>query len=267
MCGRYNITKKLVTLEKELDLQTIHRELFDGLVNIAPGDLAPIITHQQEEVQFFQFGMTPFWAKKKMYLFNARAEGDFNKENDKNYNGNKGILQKPAFRKPIRSQRCLVIANSFIEGDEKEKLNKPFLIFRKDFRSFTMGGIWDEWVDKNTGEIIHSFAIITTASNSITAEVGHHRAPLIISPEDRKAWLNPDTDLNQITSLLQPFDGDDYNAFPISAEIKNPRNKDIHTLLPTGKALRKQKIMDSQEEIELLGMDESRAKNKKEKEE
>ena len=135
MCGRYNITKKLVTLEKELDLQTIHRELFDGLVNIAPGDLAPIITHHQEEVQFFQFGMTPFWAKKKMYLFNARAEGDFNKENDKNYNGNKGILQKPAFRKPIRSQRCLVIANSFIEGDEKEKLNKPFLIFRKDFRS------------------------------------------------------------------------------------------------------------------------------------
>ncbi len=240
MCGRYNVTKKLETIEKELSLEILQNELFDGLYNIAPGNNALVITFPEtQKIQSFQFGLTPFWAKKKMYLFNARAEGDNNKENATEYTGNKGILQKPSFRKPIRSQRCLVIANSFIEGPTKEKLNKPFLIFRSDFKTFTLGGIWDEWVDTETGEILHSFSIITTAASSITQAVGHHRAPLMIEAENRNEWLDPKTDLDLITSLLIPFDGKNYNAYPISNTLKNPRNKDPHALLPTGPAIKK----------------------------
>ena len=53
-----------------------------------------------------------------MYLINARKEGDHNRANDPSYSGAAGILQKPSFRKPIRSQRCLVLADGFIEGPE-----------------------------------------------------------------------------------------------------------------------------------------------------
>ena len=51
-----------------------------------------------------------------MYLFNARAEGDHNKENNENYSGAKGIITKPSFRKPIRSQRCLVLLMPFMKA-------------------------------------------------------------------------------------------------------------------------------------------------------
>ncbi len=267
MCGRYNVTKKLETIEKELSIEILQRELFESLTNIAPGNKAPVLTYDSpKQTQAFQFGLTPFWAKKKMYVFNARAEGDDNPENEMNYHGNKGILKKPMFRKPIRSQRCLIIADSFIEGPTKEKLNEPFLIFRNDFSAFTLGGIWDEWVDVNTGEILHSFAIITTAATSITHAVGHHRAPLIISPENRNEWLNPETELSFITSLLTPFDGKNYNAYPISKSIKNPRDKNTEDLLPEGPAIKKVKETQVVEGLQLLGMGESPAKNRREKE-
>ncbi len=267
MCGRYNVTKKLETIEKELSIEILQRELFETLSNISPGNHAPILKYPEaKKTQAFQFGLTPFWAKKKMYVFNARAEGDHNKENQTNYQGAKGILQKPMFRKPIRSQRCLVIADSFIEGPTQEKLSQPFLIFKNDFSSFTLGGIWDEWEHKETGEIIHSFAIITTAATSITAAVGHHRAPLIIEPENREQWLNPETELNVVSTLLIPFDGKNYNAYPISPKIKNPHYKNIEDLLPTGPAIKKVKETKVVEGLQLLGMGESPARNRRLKE-
>ena len=71
--------------------------------------MAPIVTQEEpEHLTMSMFGLTPQWAKKKTYWFNARAEGDRNKENDPRYLGAQGIIEKPAFRKAIRSQRCLV---------------------------------------------------------------------------------------------------------------------------------------------------------------
>lgn len=43
--------------------------------------------------------------------------------------GRMGISDKPSFRKPMRSKLCLVIADAFIEGSTKEKLNKPYVIY------------------------------------------------------------------------------------------------------------------------------------------
>ncbi len=265
MCGRYNITKKLLTIQQELDLKEAEDELFDGLVNVAPGSSSLVIRRPDDKnLQWQQFGLTPYWSKKRMYVFNARAEGDSNPDNRTDYKGAKGILKKPMFRKPIRSQRCLVVANSFIEGPVKEKLSKPYLIFRSDYSTLTLGGIWDRWVDEETGEALESFAIITTAANSITAAVGHHRAPLVISPEHRAAWMNPETDLDLIMGVLQPFDGSEYNAYPISTDIKNARNRSKEVLLPIGPAIRKVSETKVVEGLELMGMGESPARQRRE---
>ncbi len=267
MCGRYNLTKRIETIEKELDIELLERELFDGFVNLGPGGQGMVISSETpEQGTWMQFGITPSWAKKKMYVFNARAEGDHNKENARDYRGAKGIISKPMFRKPIRSQRCLVIADSFIEGPTKEKLSKPFLIFKNDFSVFTLGGIWDRWVDRSTGEILDSFAIITTAATKVTAAVEHHRAPLLIAEEDRKKWLHSDTELREITSLLHPFGPEDFNAYPISDAIKNPRNHDIQLLYPTGKTVFPLREEVLREELELLGMGETPARRRKKEE-
>ncbi len=263
MCGRYNITKTLSEISEDLERELIIDGLFGGLVNVAPGDKAITLTHAHDnKLQYMQFGLTPSWAQKRMYVFNARSEGDKNPENLRDYQGAMGILQKPMFRAPIRRQRCLIVANSFLEGPQKEKLSKPYLIFRNDFSCFTFGGIWDQWVDPSTGEVLESMAIITTPATSITAAVGHHRAPLIISPAARNTWLDPDTELDLVIQCMQPFDGDEYNACPISPDIKNPRNKNIESMYPTGKSIHPVTETKVVEGLELLGMGESPARSR-----
>ena len=120
----------------------------------------------------FEFGMkgmgwkklkrTGEWKQFETRWFNARSEGDKNKENDPKYKGRMGI-DKKSFKSQIRNKRCLVIADAFIEGTTTERLDKPFVVYLKNkVRPFAMAGIWDSWTDKETGEVINSFAIITT---------------------------------------------------------------------------------------------------------
>ncbi len=132
MCGRFVQVINIRKLESTYGISVAEGEDLHSSYNVAPGDYAYVISSStSNEFSRYRFGMTPSWAKKPMYIFNARSEGDANKENSPEFRGKKGIIMKPSFRKPIRSQRCIVIANAFVEGSEKEKLNKPYVKERK----------------------------------------------------------------------------------------------------------------------------------------
>lgn len=263
MCGRYVVISKITEIEERFGVRAMGP--YHPNFNIGPGKTTPVITNEDpDKLQFFTFGMTPFWAAKQMYFFNARAEGDHNKSNDPHYAGAKGIISKPSFRKPIRSRRCLVIADCFIEGTTSEKLDKPFLVhLTKGMRPFAIAGIWDEWVNKETGEILHSFAIITTTPNSLLQKLPHHRSPVILHREDEKKWLDTTLALAEVTALLEPFPAEKMNAYPISTEIKNPRNNYRDLLKPTGPAVETTNRLDIEQEIVLEGMGFSRARQRK----
>lgn len=159
MCGRYVLVDKIEIIERSFKARYLGD--YKPNYNISPGQTSLVLTDENpREIQLSQFGYSPSWAKKQMYLFNARAEGDSNKTDDPNFNGSKGIIIKPAFQKAIRSQRCLVIASAFIEGTTKEKLNKPYLVYLNS-RPFAFAGIWNIWNG------IHTFAIITTTPNEL----------------------------------------------------------------------------------------------------
>ncbi|MEA3479287.1 MAG: SOS response-associated peptidase [Bacteroidota bacterium] len=256
MCGRYVLVQKIEVIEKRFNVTTPATLDFKPSYNISPGQYAPVVTSDNpRELELLQFGMTPFWAKKPMYLFNARSEGDHNKDNDPKFNGAKGIISKPAFRKPIRSQRCLVIADCFIEGTLKERLGKPFVVYLKDMqRPFALAGIFDTWLNKETGELLKSFSIITTVANELLQKLPHHRSPVILRSKDEKKWLNPGLPLTDITRLLRPFPADQMNAYPISPDIKNPRAEGAHLIKPIGERLVPEHNINKSNELSLQGM-------------
>jgi len=262
MCGRYVVISKISEIEIQFGVNALGP--YNPNFNIGPGSLAPVITDKDpDKLQFFHFGMTPFWAKKKLYFFNARAEGDHNKENDPDYHGAMGIISKPSFRKAIRSQRCLVIADAFIEGTTEKKLDKPFLVhLSKGRRPFAFAGIWDEWVNKETGEIYQSFAIITTTPNTLLQMLPHHRSPVILTREKERDWLDPNLPLSEVTAMLQPYEEGDMNAYPISTSIKNPRHNSLELLKPAGPSVATRKELKVEQEIVLEGMGFSRARSR-----
>jgi putative SOS response-associated peptidase YedK len=256
MCGRYILVQKLEQIEKRFNVTAPEGMGWRPAYNIAPGQMAPVITADNpRELQLYRFGMTPFWAQKPMYLINARAEGDHNKDDDPGYKGAKGIIIKPAFRKPIRSQRCLVIADAFIEGTLKEKLSKPFVVYlRNQVRPFSFAGIWDEWLNTETGEIVRGFAIITTTANELLLKLPHHRSPVILDQRHEKKWLDNSLPLADITKLLKPYFAELMNAYPIGPAIKNPRAEGPELLKPTGERVVPEYDVKTQEDVELQGM-------------
>lgn len=268
MCGRYVIKSKIETIEKRFNVSIPEEVKLKPNYNVSPGDHAPVITNDKpNEIQMFRFGMQPFWSKKSMFLFNARAEGDKNQDNDPNYTGANEIVNKPAFRKPIRSQRCLVIGDAFIEGPTKEKLNKPYLVYIKNNTSgpLAFAGIWDTWVDNDKGEVLNSYSIITTQTNNLLQKIPHHRSPVIFqNREDEQLWLNTEAPLAEAVNLLRPFPGDKMNAYPISTEIKNSIIKDIGLLKPVGERLVAEYEYRFKKYIESEGMGMTRARKSKE---
>jgi len=255
MCGRYIQVKNVEVIEKRFNVNVPKELELTPNYNVSPGDYAPVIaSNNPKQVQLFQFGLTPFWAKKPMYLFNARAEGDKNKENNPAYTGGKDIINKPAFRKPIRSQRCLVIADAFYEGTTNEHLNKPYVVYLKDKQGpFAFAGIWDTWLNPETSEEINSFAIITTTANSLLQKLPHHRSPVILPRNREQAWLS-NKPLTDITRMLQAFPGELMNAYPVDKAIKNASVKDKSLITPIGQPIETERGFKENVSLELHGM-------------
>lgn len=236
MCGRYVQVSKLEVLQKRFGAEAIQPELWRANANIAPGSATPVVTSDApKQIQFYQFGFRPSWATSKMMFINARAEGDHNPDNDPRYNGAKGIIQKPSFRKAIRSQRCLVLADAFIEGPFDRKLSEPYLVYLQGKnRPFAMAGIWDSWMDPDSQRELFSFAIITTTANEVLQHIRHPRSPVILSQESEAAWLSNDTPLADVTDLLRPWPSEGMNAYPIDPAIKHPGAQGLGLLQPVG---------------------------------
>jgi putative SOS response-associated peptidase YedK len=93
------------------------------------------------------------------------------------------VLEKNSYRSLIGRRRCLIVADSFYEwrlGSDGRK--QPVRFSRLDDDAFAFAGLWTTWADRQTGELIESCTIITTAPNELVAQV-HDRMPVILPPE------------------------------------------------------------------------------------
>ena len=263
MCGRYVTLSSVQSIEKRFQVEAAP-DVPDRLqpnANVSHGEYAPVITNDAPgTLQLQQFGFTPRWAKKQFYMINARSEGDHNPDNDPRYTGAMGILQKPMFRQSIRDRRCLIIADAIIEGPRQEKLTKPYLVYaRNGIRPFALAGIWDEWMNPSTGEIIRSFAILTTVSNRLMERIGHHRSPVMLQEKDEQTWINSDAELQDITALLRPYPGHFLNAYPISPAIRDPRANGSDLLQPIGQRVHPEHDYSIHQDVEMFGMGDAKA--------
>src|SRR5260370_11057368 len=77
-------------------------------------------------------------------------------------------------------RRCIVPVDGFFEWNaiKGQKAKQPYAIAMKDGSPFGIAGIWENWKEPASGEWIRTFAIITTDSNELVADI-HDRMPAI----------------------------------------------------------------------------------------
>jgi len=162
---------------------------------ILPYGRAPVVIRENGKrvLQMMQFSLLPAWSKEKRVKFathNARLDG---------------IADKPTWKRPFQERRCLVPITDFIEPIYSGDLAGNMVDFhRPDQDILTAAGLWDEWIDSKSGEIIRSFTIITHDPVDFVAKIGHDRSPLFIEDSDAAEldyWLDeqkrPATELKE----------------------------------------------------------------------
>jgi putative SOS response-associated peptidase YedK len=177
MCGRYNITS--APEQVRALFRYPEQPNFPPRYNVAPTQPIPIVRMTDGKRQFalVRWGLIPPWVKDPRtftLLINARAES---------------VNEKPAFKNAMKRRRCLIPADGFYEWKTEDGRKRPFVARPKgDSTLMAFAGLWENWIGPN-GEELETAAIVTTDAN---AEMGavHHRAPVIVPPEQFDFWLD-----------------------------------------------------------------------------
>jgi putative SOS response-associated peptidase YedK len=179
----------------------------------------PVVVHkgEQNSLEMMKWGLVPSWAKDPRIgnkMINARAET---------------VLEKPSYRKPLQSKRCLVPVSGFYEWHDTGSGGKvPYHIYLKDEPVFALAGLYDTWLAPD-GQPMDSYTIITTSANSFMERL-HHRMPVILGEEAEDLWLDPKAPLSLIMSLMAPFEPGKMVAAPASQRVNSVRNDDASLL-------------------------------------
>lgn len=147
-----------------------------------------------------QWGLVPAWAKDPAEIWNKtlNARGET-------------IFEKASFRASAKSKRCIIPAEGFYEYHHFKGRSYPYYIYPKNKEPLNFAGLWNEWIDPNTGEIIHSFSVVTTKANELMRHIhnkprlsGDHRMPVILIDGAEDEWLRP-ISKEELIQLLKPY--------------------------------------------------------------
>ena len=222
MCGRYTIHESIDDLMDRFNAEAGVAG-FPPRYNVAPTESAPIVINATKDketgvspgrvIEMCRWGLVPSWAKDTSggaRLINARGEE---------------LTEKPTFRTPLASRRCVVPVSGFYEwkqaGERRKKSDpprQPMYVRPKDGHVFGLAGLWDLWRQPD-GQWLKSYTIITVPANELLSEI-HERMPAILTPSDIDLWMSTEpisTDV--LTNLLQPASADLMDIYPVSPRV------------------------------------------------
>jgi putative SOS response-associated peptidase YedK len=236
MCGRFTLHHSTKEVAARFGIQKVLFEA-EARYNIAPTQQVAAITQQNGErvLDGFRWGLVPVWADDPTIgnrMINARAET---------------LREKPAFKRILKSKRCLIPADGFYEWRENENSAKksratktPLHIKRKDGELFAFAGLWDEWQPKpqagstpdTDAKPLRTCTIITSQPNEFLATV-HHRMAVVLPPDLEEAWLDPSLDdADELLQMLSPRESEELEMYPVSTRVNKPAFDDASCIAP-----------------------------------
>ena len=145
MCGRFTQSYTWRELY-ELYRLTCQPVNIKPRYNIARATLINVVVPHGtgRDLPTMRSGLIPSWwkktAKEASSTFNARAET---------------VATKPMFRAAFKRSRCLFPASGYYEWKATPTGKQPYYISAHDASVLSFAGLWDEWRDIETGEVLH----------------------------------------------------------------------------------------------------------------
>ena len=206
------LTKKQVDYAKRYGSEEDVKSIIEKLpvtyhTNGFEHPLLPAVNSNTHQLECMQWGLIPSWITSKEEALdiqnktiNARGET---------------LFEKPSFKKSAASKRCLIILDGFFESHHKNGKTFPYFISRIDGEPLSIGGIFDDWTDVTSGEMIRTCSIVTTTANERMSHIhnnpkvlkrGGPRMPLIFeNVEQEQIWLDLDFDVEWVKKSIKPL--------------------------------------------------------------
>lgn len=165
-----------------------------------------------------QWGLIPHFAKSAKLPYqtnNARSEE---------------LAIKPTFRQAwARGQRCIIPAESFDEPCWESGHNVWWRFWRRDEAPWGLAGLWNSWLDKETGELIESYTMLTINADNhalmrrmhkpdpkLAADAQDKRSVVPIEVGDVDLWLGGKNE--EVGLLLRCAPEEVFRAAPIEEQ-------------------------------------------------
>ncbi|MBT5956142.1 MAG: SOS response-associated peptidase [Candidatus Marinimicrobia bacterium] len=200
MCFNISIVSSIDAIEQQFNAEFHIDFSFESKKHISAftNPKIPVITSKDPNmIQPFYWGLIPHWVKDvqkadsiRRMTYNAKSET---------------VHKKPSFRDSIKNKKCLIIADGFYEWQSTSSGKICHYIQSTNDDIFAFAGIWSEWVNQTTGELLHSTSILTQPANTMMAEIHNikKRQPVILEGNRQYEWLKSSQDYGYLLDVAQ----------------------------------------------------------------
>lgn len=211
MCGRFRLDDNPLVTELLRTLSVTGEPRYTP--DAAPGSPISIV---RETAGGRQLTTATWWLCLDAKTMKPDARyASFNSRSDK-----LDVPRSMAYR-PYRGARCIIPATAFIEGLGDKK---TYHMIECPGRAIAFGGLYKEWLNHDTGELVYSASIITLPPVPGWESIHPKSAPLILDYHNQalmEKWLDPRfQDVLQFEGLLDPRIAFDQRITPIGKVSK-----------------------------------------------
>ncbi len=240
MCGRFVVARVASELVSVLRVDLVGAELPPPSFNVAPTASAAIVLDSAKtepptrRLEAARWGLVPSWAKD--VAIGARAF-------QRPCGGARGEADVP---RALEKRRAIVPVSGYYEWKTTATGKTPHYIRPADDAPLFLAGLYEWWrdpvrADDDPARWLLSFTIITRDAIGRLGSI-HDRMPLFMDVDFADAWLDTDTDADNVRDLLDaavdaaPAVAESLRDDVVAAAVGNVRNDSPELIVPLGDA-------------------------------
>ncbi len=224
--GQFSELFESVLLDESSPLDRVKSDVY-------PFGYAPVLVRAPHSSDLLltakRYALTPPWAKEekvKWATYNARMTRSNAKSGKYEF-----IYEVPTWKSAFAKNHCVVPLNNFRESCHDGKAHGHIAQFSsKNQPLLFAAGIYDDWVNAKTGEVISSFAIITTEPDRFLTEVGHDRSPVFLDKGAAYRWLEPFKTSREAFEFLEKNTVHPHLDYELVRKLKSAAGSEVSSL-------------------------------------
>lgn len=211
--------------DMEIRVNKITRKVQSGFDYSDWPIVKPIYDGAGLDMTLAHWELIPFWINDEVSLKESRKKYTTLNATCEN------LLTSKIYKEAALKRRCLVLSSGFYEwrhfkpAGAKKEIAYPYYITTNEKRDFFwMAGIWQSWTDKQTGEVMDTFAIITRPANVLMTSVHNSkkRMPVILEDDEAYKWLTPNLTNDEIMNIANfEYKTENMKAYTVRKDFKS----------------------------------------------